>query len=330
MSTIAFPSIRTTLARLALAAFCIIVMLRMAAAQQARVFGANVPPSTTQTATGPDLQSRTAATTRVGPGDLLSIKVFDVPELDQMIRVDDAGTGSFSLIGHVHVAGKTAAEIQAALENEYRTRNLLVDPHVTVLVTEYATQGVSVLGEVTHPGTYPLIGPHTLLNMLSMAGGLTQLAGGTVSIARQDHTRQVVNIDANNPNTAIDEDIPVNPGDRVVVSRASVIYVVGDVGKPGGFQMQNNGKLTVLQAIALASGVNRTASLSRAKLIHSTSSGYQEAEIHLNRLLHGQSPDVALAPNDILFVPSSKLKTAMANGFSTALQSAATAAIYRP
>jgi polysaccharide biosynthesis/export protein len=324
-------SMRTTVARSALASFAILVTLQIGAAQQTGASGgASAVPSTLQIGTQPDLEAGAAGTTRVGPGDLLSIKVFDVPELDQTIRIDDAGSGSFSLIGPIHVAGKTCAEIQATLENEYRSRQLLLDPHLTVLVTEYATQGVSVLGEVAHPGTYSLIGPHSLLNMISVAGGLTQLSGGTVSIGHQDHTRQVVNLNANSPNTALDQDIPVSPGDRIVVSRASVVYVVGDVGKPGGFQMQNNGKLTVLQVIALASGVNRTAALSHAKLIRSTSSEYQQVGIHLDRLLHGQSPDVALAPNDILFIPSSKVKNAVATGLSTVLQSAATAAIYRP
>lgn len=270
------------------------------------------------------------AATRIGPGDMLSINVFEVPELAQTVRVSDSGEASFSLIGSLAVAGKTTNELQALLEREYRNRNMLLDPHITVLVTEYATQGVSVLGEVANPSTYPLIGPHTLLNMISAAGGLTQLAGGSVTIAHRDGTEQTAVLEPNNPTKTLAQDVQVQPGDRIMIARASIVYVVGDVGKPGGYQMQNNGKLTVLQAIALASGTNRTAALSQAKIIHETSAGYQEAKINLKKLLHGSSPDIPLMANDILFVPNSKLKTAVASSFTTVIQSASMAAIYRP
>ncbi|MGI8959259.1 MAG: polysaccharide biosynthesis/export family protein [Bryobacteraceae bacterium] len=310
--------------------FAMLLMLRVGVARQVGTVAFSAPSKPAYSGTEVGLNALTPAITRVGPGDLLSIKVFDVPELEQTVRVGDAGDATFSLIGRVHVSGKTTAELQEALEGEYRTRNLLVDPHIAVLVTEYATQGVSVMGEVTHPGTYPLIGPHTLLNLISTAGGLTQLAGETVSIGHHDGSAQIIVLNANDPAKALARDVQVMPGDRVVVSRASIIYVVGDVGKPGGFQMQNNGKLTVLQAIALASGVNKTAALNQAKLIHNTESGYLESNIHLDRLLHGKSPDIPLAAQDILFVPNSRLKTAVASGFSTAIQAITTAAIYRP
>ena len=92
--------------------------------------------------------------------------------------------------------------------------------------------------------------------------------------------------------------------------------------------MQNNGRLTVLQAVALASGVNKTAALGHAKIIHKGPSGYREADIHLAQLLQGKAPDMQLTAEDILFVPNSKLKSAVAGGFTSAVQAATTAAIY--
>jgi len=265
---------------------------------------------------------------RIGPGDLLTINVFDVPELQQTVRVSEAGDAVLSLIGNMHLAEMTIADAEAALENEYRSRKLLVNPHVSILVTEYATEGVSVLGEVAKPGVYPLQGPHSLLDIISAAGGLTQLAGGTVSVRRRGGEEQVVLLDATDPQRALGQDVELQPADTVVVSRAALVYVVGDVGKPGGFPMQNNGRLTVLQAVALASGVNKTASLNHAKIIHRTASGYQEADIHLAQLMQGKSPDMPLAPEDIVFVPNSKLKSAAAGGFSGVVQAATSAAIY--
>ena len=138
----------------------------------------------------------------------------------------------------------------------------------------------------------------------------------------------MVQLDANDPQKALAQDVELQPADMVVVSRAAVVYVVGDVGRPGGFSMQNNGRLTVLQAIALASGVNKTAALSHAKIIHKTPSGYAEADIHLAQLLQGKAPDLALAPEDIVFVPNSKVKSAVAGGYSSVLQAATAAVVY--
>jgi polysaccharide export outer membrane protein len=265
----------------------------------------------------------------IGPGDLLTISVFNVPELQQTVRISDTGDAAVSLIGSMHLADMTVADAQAAIETQYRDRNLLIDPHVNILVTEYATEGVSVLGEVSKPGVYPLLGPHTLLDVISAAGGLTQLAGGSVSIRRRTGEEQVVQLDANDPQRALAQDVELHPADMVVVARAAVVYVVGDVGKPGGFAMQNNGRLTLLQAIALAQGVNKTASLSHSKVIHKDPSGtYTTADIHLALLLHGKEADIQLEPEDIVFIANSKLKSAAASGWTTAVQAASAAAIY--
>jgi polysaccharide biosynthesis/export protein len=265
---------------------------------------------------------------RIGPGDLLTINIFDVPELQQVVRVSDSGEAVLLLVGNIRLGGLTVAAAQTVLEQEYRKRNFLLNPQVSILVTEYATQGISVMGEVTKPGVYPLQGPHTLLEIISAAGGLTQLAGSTVSVRSQDGAERVVHLDANDPQKALAQDVELKPADTVVVSRAAIVYVVGDVGKPGGFAMQNNGTLTVLQAIALASGVNKTASLSHSKIIHRTPSGAQETDIHLSALLQGKSPDLPLEPEDILFVPNSKLKTAAAGSFNSVVQAATTAIVY--
>jgi polysaccharide biosynthesis/export protein len=264
----------------------------------------------------------------IGAGDLLTITVFNVPELLQTVRVSETGDAAVSLIGSMHLADITVADAQVAIENEYRSRKMLVDPHVSILVAEYATEGVSVLGEVAKPGVYPLLGPHTLLDIISAAGGLTGSAGSNVTIRRRSGAEQVVQLDANDPQKSLAQDVNLYPSDMVVVARAAVVYVVGDVGKPGGFPMQNNGRLTVLQAIALAAGVNKTASLSHAKIIHKDPSGYKEADIHLAQLLQGKAPDRELAPEDIVFVPNSKLKSAAAASYTSAVSAATTAVIY--
>lgn len=312
--------------RLVAAAAVFLCLTPGMAGQQTSTAKTTVGPATPDKQTVPSSES--PAKLVIGAGDLLTVTVFNVPELLQTVRVSDTGDVVLSLIGSEHLGDLTVANAETLVENEYRNRKFLIDPHVNILVTEYATQGVSVLGEVNKPGVYPLLGPHTLLDIISAAGGLTQMAGSTVSIRRRDGDEQVVHLDANDPHKDLVRDVELRPSDTVVVARAAVVYVVGDVGKPGGFPMQNNGRMTVLQAIALASGANKTASLSHAKIIHRDPSGYKEADIQLAKLMHGKAPDRELAPEDIVFVPNSKLKSAAAGGYTSVVSAATTAVIY--
>jgi polysaccharide export outer membrane protein len=123
--------------------------------------------------------------------------------------------------------------------------------------------------------------------------------------------------------------VPVQPGDTVMVSKAGIAYVVGDVKKPGGFVMENS-QMTVLQAIAMAEGTNSTAALNHAKLIHKTSTGQEERPIALNNIYTGKAPDLNMAPDDILFIPNSRAKSGFRRTMETILSTASGMAIYHP
>lgn len=242
---------------------------------------------------------------RISTGDLLEISVFGLPELNRSVRVNSMGEVSLPLVGAVGVNGLTAEEAQTKIGQAFVAQNYLRDPQVSVQVKEFATQGISVLGEVIKPGTYPLFGPVRLLDALSSAGGLTQRAGRKVMISHRDQALppMTVVLALNDPTAG--SNVELIPGDTVVVAKAGIVYVVGNVEKPGGFIMDNNESLTVLQAIALAQGANRTAALDKAKLIRTTVAGRQEISIPLSKILASKSPDLPLAPDDIIFVPSS-------------------------
>lgn len=263
---------------------------------------------------------------RVAGGDLLEINVFDVPELSGKFRVSNAGSISLPLIGAVVVEALTTDQLEHAIAQKLQDGGYVRTPQVSVFISEFATQGVSVLGEVKKPGIYPSVGSHRLLDYLSMAEGTTPLAGSMVDITRRGSgTTQRVALRSKGEAR---ENPEIFSGDTVLIERAGVVYVVGDVTRPGGFPMDQGDQLSVLQAVALAQGVNRTAALKAAKLIRNTPQGKTEVPINLNAMLGSKAADVPLADGDIVFVPSSAAKSAMKRGLEAGVQAAVGVAIY--
>src|SRR6266571_3362286 len=277
-----------------------------------------------------DQQPPMAATRlKIGSGDLAEISVFGIPELTQKVRVNSNGDVSLSLIGMVHLAGLSPDQAERQIEKMLVQGGYVKDPHASVLLVEYATQGVSVMGEVAKPGVYPVLGTRRLFDVISAASGLTDKAGRTVTITHRDHPQepQVITL-SKDPSKALEANIEVMPGDTVLVSRAGVVFVVGDVTRPSGFTIDKNDGLTVLQAIALAEGNKSTASLDKAKLIRKTSQGPEEISIPLKRILQGKSKDLALQAEDIVFVPGSLTRSAGKRTLEAILQTATGVAIY--
>jgi polysaccharide export outer membrane protein len=246
----------------------------------------------------------------IAAGDLLEISVFDAPELAQQVRVGADGEAQLALIGSTLLAGLTGQEAAEMIARELRERNFLLRPQVNVLVREFASQGVSVTGEVQHPGVYQVLGPRSLLDVVSMAGGLTNVADNRITIKRRSRSEKNVTVKLNTDDaeTSLANDVQVYPGDLVLVPRAGIVYVLGDVGRPGGFVMQNNGEITLLQALAQAGGATTTAAVNRGVLLRKNSTGYVTQTLHLGRIARGQEEDFEMHPNDIVFIPNSRLK----------------------
>lgn len=262
----------------------------------------------------------------IAGGDLLEINVFDVPELSGKFRVSNTGSISLPLIGECAVQQKRTDEVEQVIAEKLARGGYVRDPQVSVFVAEFATQGVSVLGEVKKPGVYPSLGSHRLLDYISMAEGLTPLSGSSVDISRRG-SGATLRVPLRSKGEAR-ENPEIFPGDTVLVERAGVVYVVGDVARPGGFPMDQDDHLSVLQAVALAQGVNRTAALKSAKLIRTTPQGRTEVPVDLHAMLGSKAADVALEDGDIVFVPSSAAKSAMKRGLEAAVQAAVGVTIY--
>jgi polysaccharide biosynthesis/export protein len=264
----------------------------------------------------------------IGPGDLLQMDVIDTPEMEQQVRVTDSGTISLAYIGSVNVAGETPSQAAAEIQATLIQKKVMVHPQVTIRVQEYATQDVSVLGQVKNPGTYPITTPQSILKVLSLAGGLTEVADRHITIKRRGDAAEVTYYVANDAKEALADIAMVHPGDTVLVPRAPTIYIMGDVSRPGGYAIAtNNSHLTVLQAVATAGSANKTSVQSHVRLIRSTPDGAMELPVNLNDIQKGKQPDIALQANDIIYVPFSWIKnTAMSA--SAIAASTASAAIY--
>lgn len=268
---------------------------------------------------------------RIGPNDLLTIMVFDAPELSQPVRVSAGGQISLTLLGVVAAEGLTPRELELVLQELLR-RNYMKDPHVTVQVTEMESHAVSVMGAVNKPGVVQIRGSKTLLEVLALAGGLAPDAGGSVYVMRnpkasssaagqpgmqkeEEAAQAEVPAEANfleiDLKKLLESDDPrynvlIHPGDTVKVKQAGMVYVVGEVKKSGGFALKSNERLTVLQAVALGEGLTGVASKGESLIIRTDENGQRtKIPIDLGRMLKGKTQDIALQAQDIVFVPSS-------------------------
>jgi polysaccharide export outer membrane protein len=301
---------------------------------------------------------------RIGPEDLLEISVFEAPELNRAVRVSATGEISLPLLGAVQAAGLTAKALEFVLQELLR-HTYMKDPHVTVFMREMQSHPVSVFGAVKKPGVFQINEPKSLIEVLSMAEGLAEDAGDTVIVMRgagsnggkdpaghasspKAQSTALANSDARahsdqDSGTTVDcnlknllesgdsrYDVLVFPGDVVKVARAGVVYVEGDVKKPGGFMLKTNENISVLQAVALAEGLTRTAAGNRARIIRTDSAtgGRTEIPIDLTKVLAGGLTDALLRPNDIVFVPNSTGKSVF-YGSAQAAVSIGSAAVYR-
>lgn len=266
----------------------------------------------------------------INNGDMLDIAVFESPDLSTKVRVGDDGDVLLPIAGTVHVQGLSVAEASAAIRARLMERRFVKDPKVTVSITEYATRGVSVLGEVKKPGIYVAMGAHRLNDYISLAEGLTQQAGTKVSITHRTAPDQTTTVQISSSGKPTPGSNPlIESGDTVIVPKAGQVYVVGDVVRPGEYLMDHDEQLTIVQALALAQGPNRTALLKHSIIVRKTDMGRTEIPVDVQKVLTMKSKDLALMDNDILFIPVSGAKRAVNRTLEAIVQTAVGTASFR-
>lgn len=267
---------------------------------------------------------------QIGPGDQIHIQVLEAPELEQHVRVMDSGEVHLILGGNVKLAGLSTADAAHVIEEALISGNYVLHPHANVTADRYVTQNVSVLGQVRTPGAYPISTPRTVLDVLALAGGETELGDTKITIQRHGTREKIEYTVSNKAAKALDDNVEVFPGDTIFVPKVNVVYVLGDVRRPGGFPMStNDSKLSVLQAVALAGTTNPSAVPSHARLIRKQEDGsYVEIPVPLSAMQKGKKSDMAMQADDILYVPFSYLRN-MGSSLGNLLTAAASASIYR-
>jgi polysaccharide export outer membrane protein len=269
---------------------------------------------------------------KIGSGDLIEVTMFENPDLSGRFRVDERGDITVPLIGQVHLEGATAEEAATMIEKRFVEAQILqpAESHATVFIAEYATQGITVNGEVKQPGIYPALGVRMLNDVISAAGGLTVAAASKVVITHRGDLGNPIAVDYN-PEALVPvvQDFQVFPGDSVMVPRAGIVYVLGDVMRSGGYVLDGRRALTVEAAMALAGG-GHAAALNRVQLVRTLDNGRKESiTIPVNLIYKGRAPDVALKDGDILYVPTSTGKLATEQAITAAIGIGTSAVIYK-
>lgn len=243
---------------------------------------------------------------KIGTKDLLEIKVFELPELNQTVRVAEDGSVSLSLLGKVDVAGLTAQELEKKLAS-ILDQKYTKGAHVTVFIKEY--QKVSVFGAVGRSGSYELVGPTTLLQVISLAGGLTPEAGNELYVFRQGKDGQKTRIPVNlkdlvGGNQNLNIDLQPNDVVSIPIDQMLTVYVYGEVKNPGAIQFRQSNRFTLLQAIAKAGGLTEWASKSSVTIKRTEKETGKEMQffVNLKKIEAMKTPDVILNDGDVIMI----------------------------
>jgi polysaccharide biosynthesis/export protein len=288
----------------------------------------------------------------LGPEDEISVRVADLEEItDRTLRVDPAGDIDLPLAGRLHVTGLTVEQVRVLLAE--RLAKYVDAPRVTINVQDYKSEPISILGEVNNPGVHQLRGPKRLLDIISAAGGLKSDAGETVTITREmrygtvpvpgshaDASQQFstgsIELDGLIRGANPEANIAVCPNDVISVSRASVVYVLGEVKKAGGFSLQSSNEISLIRALSLAEGMTHEAAPRKARILRAEGAApigaKTDAEgtpVDVQMILAGKAPDIHLHPNDILFIPNSMAGSALKRATEAAVQIATGVIIFR-
>jgi polysaccharide biosynthesis/export protein len=210
------------------------------------------PPQQTERAEAPPAQEYP-----LGPGDIVKISVYNNPDLATEAQISQTGTISFPLVGEVKIGGLSRGDAEKAIAKSLGDGGFVPNAHVNMLVTEYRSQQVSVIGEVNKPGKYPINQKVTLTDLIAMAGGISPKGGNLVTIIRKDANGRTAQYEVDFKNMLSggdpDRNVRIDSEDIIYVPPAPVFYIYGEVRQPGAYPLTSD--MTVRQALSLGGGL---------------------------------------------------------------------------
>ncbi|MHB1672826.1 MAG: polysaccharide biosynthesis/export family protein [Acidobacteriaceae bacterium] len=248
------------------------------------------------------------------PGDSISVSVYGVPDYKVGARIAGDGNVDLPLIGSTHVAGLTVEQAQKLVAQKLIDGRMILSPDVLISVTDSMVDIIGVMGEVNDPKAIPAFAPMNLFDALSAAGGLKPDASHSISILRKGVDQPLLVVLNSNPANAISQNVPLYPGDRVIVPRTGVVYVVGAVLHSGAYPITPDTPLTLMQAVTLAGGTGFQAKTSDTRIIRTTGATRREIRVNFAKVMGGKAPDPVLQNDDIVMVSTDAFKAAIKGG----------------
>jgi polysaccharide export outer membrane protein len=265
----------------------------------------------------------------IRPGDIVEVQVFEAPEYSVSMPVSPAGEIAIPYAGLFHIEGMTSVEAAHAIARLFVQQQILRDPRVIVTTQQFG-YSVTVMGEVRTPGIYTLAGKKRLIDMLTQAGGVSDRAGHVIEIFPAGSMK--------NPQTVLwdptlrendNAELEIKTGETILVSRCGVVYVGGNVNRPGAFPLCDSNHTTLSEVMTLAQGAKPSSWSQRTLLLRSAEGGTRVVQkVKLEDVLRGRAVDITMQPDDIIFIPPSILKAASKTALTAAVGFATQAYFY--
>ena len=254
---------------------------------------------------------------KIGPNDLISVSVYNSPELTRTARVSVDGMIRLPMVQQrIRVEGLMPGDVEAVIAAVLKREQLIVDPFVTVTVAEYHSRPISVMGAVKSPTTFQAVTDVTLLDALTRAEGLTADAGPEILVSRNQpgpdgapvSLVQRISVKALIDGADPDSNLKLVGGEEIRVPTAGKIYIVGNVKKPGAYPVEDLGGTSVLKALSQAEGLTEFAGKQAFVYRREGMGQKNEIPIELRRILDRKAPDAPLMANDVLYVPDASTR----------------------